>query len=117
MSFQMNVAPSQMAKLAKEVEGSEEQGTEDDGPQRKKREDYKKLKELEEMRKAGTAPAMKDEEGKDINPHIPQYIMQAPWYYNATQATLRHQRMQPDTIKEYSKMDQWYKRGVKQVRQ
>jgi len=30
----------------------------------KKREDWKKLKELEEARKAGTAPAMKDEEGK-----------------------------------------------------
>jgi len=29
-----------------------------------KREDWKKLKELEEARKAGTAPAMKDEEGK-----------------------------------------------------
>jgi pre-mRNA-processing factor SLU7 len=63
MSFQLNIAPSQVAKLAKNAEEGEGEG-EDEGPQRKKREDYKKLKELEEMRKAGTAPAMKDEEGK-----------------------------------------------------
>ncbi|ELU05469.1 hypothetical protein CAPTEDRAFT_33844, partial [Capitella teleta] len=82
--------------------------------QAKKREDWRKLKELEEARKAGTAPAMQDEEGRDINPHIPQYIMQAPWYFGAVKPTLNHQRIQDDTVKEYSRMDEWYKRGVKE---
>ena len=57
MSFTLNLAPSVVAKQAK----SEEQ---DDEPKKKSREDWRKQKELEEMRKAGTAPAMTDEEGK-----------------------------------------------------
>ena len=39
--------------------------------------------------------------------------MQAPWYYNATQATLRHQRVQDDSQKTFSSMQEWYKKGVK----
>lgn len=114
MSFQVNVPPSQLARLA---QGAQEEGTEEgtEEQQEKKREDWRKLKELEEARKAGTAPAMQDEEGKDINPHIPQYIMQAPWYFGAVKPTLKHQRIQDDTVKEFTKMDQWYKRGVKEV--
>ncbi|KAH3706706.1 hypothetical protein DPMN_066094 [Dreissena polymorpha] len=57
MSFVQNLPPSVVAKQARK-EG------EDDGPQKKSREDYKKMKELEEARKAGTVPAMQDEEGK-----------------------------------------------------
>jgi len=52
------------AKMAKseEIEKTTEEG--EAVAAGKKREDWKKLKELEEARKAGTAPAMKDEEGK-----------------------------------------------------
>ncbi len=59
MSFQLNLPPSAVAKLAKSDEQME-MSTDTS----KKREDWKKLKELEEARKAGTAPAMQDEEGK-----------------------------------------------------
>lgn len=42
------------------------------------REDFKKQKILDEARKAGKAPALRDEEGHVINPHIPEYIVKAP---------------------------------------
>ncbi|KAF8392197.1 hypothetical protein HHK36_022539 [Tetracentron sinense] len=44
----------------------------------KSREDHRKQLELEEARKAGLAPAELDEDGKEINPHIPQYMSSAP---------------------------------------
>lgn len=44
----------------------EEKGDEDGEPRKQSREEWKKQRELEEMRKAGTAPAMQDEEGKYV---------------------------------------------------
>jgi pre-mRNA-processing factor SLU7 len=62
--------------------------------QRLSREDYKKAKELEELRKSGSAPPELDEEGKMINPHVPQYISVRPWYVNdsVNRPGLKHQR-------------------------
>ncbi|KAJ2453334.1 mRNA splicing protein [Coemansia sp. RSA 2336] len=59
------------------------------------REDYKKQKELEAARMAGTAPPEVDEEGNEINPHIPQFMAQAPWYISTGKPSLKHQRKQP----------------------
>nr|PVC49461.1 splicing factor [Theileria orientalis] len=58
----------------------------------KTRDELKRERELDEARKAGTAPALKDELGNEINPHIPQYISKAPWYLDQGEPSLRHQR-------------------------
>ena len=101
-----NLAVSQILKSKSDL---------DDEPKKKSREDWRKAKELEEARKAGTAPAAVDEEGKDINPHIPQYISTAPWYYGTAGPTLKHQRPQEVKQTQYSGLDVWYKRGVDTV--
>ncbi|KAJ3023603.1 mRNA splicing protein [Thoreauomyces humboldtii] len=80
--------------------------------QKLSREDFKRQKVIEEQRKAGTLPAEVDPEtGKDINPHIPHYISQAPWYLDIDHPTLKHQKYQP---KAEGSINDWYARGARQ---
>ncbi|KAK3190332.1 hypothetical protein Dsin_029893 [Dipteronia sinensis] len=75
----------------------------------KSREDHRKQLELEEVRKAGLAPAEVDEDGNAINPHIPQYMSSAPWYLKAERPSLKHQKKWK-ADPNYSKS--WYDRGA-----
>ncbi|KAG6447881.1 hypothetical protein O3G_MSEX005240 [Manduca sexta] len=106
MTTTVKMAVSQILRNKDEV------GDEEDEPKKKSREDWRKAKELEEARKAGTAPAAVDETGKDINPHIPQYIATAPWYYGTAGPTLKHQRPQEDREAQFTKLDKYYNKGV-----
>ncbi|KAF2366637.1 Pre-mRNA splicing Prp18-interacting factor [Trinorchestia longiramus] len=107
MASSSNVPISIILKKAKDEEAN------GDEPKKKSREDWKKEKELEELRKAGSIPAAVDEEGKDINPHIPQYISAAPWYYNSQGPTLKHQRQQDEYIQVFTHLNEHYTRGLK----
>ena len=80
--------------------------------QRMSREERKQEKELDEARKAGQIAPLTDEHGKDISPHIPQYISSTPWYIKQGEGpTLSHQRVQE--TKERTDLETWYHRGAK----
>lgn len=101
-----------ISEILKKGVHSLEDSEDEQQPKRSRQETYKKAKELEEARKAGNAPAAVDEEGKDINPHIPQYISSVPFFYNTDQPTLRHQR-QLNQQQKFVPLDLPNQRGIR----
>ena len=81
------------------------------------KEEYRKQKDLDAARKAGTAPAEVDDEGNEINPHTPQFMLKAPWYVDTGKVSLKHQRA-PQKRKQTRfglEENHWYARGQRAV--
>ncbi|KAF4709822.1 mRNA splicing protein, partial [Perkinsus olseni] len=78
----------------------------------KGRDDFRREKQLQEARMAGTADAEVDvNTGKMINPHNPQFITKAPWYLEQNQGpSLSHQHAW--NLKQHDSKDT-YTRGTK----
>ena len=108
----MNANSRSVSSIIKRKSSVDSQEGEEE-PKKRSRDEWRKAKELEEMRKAGTAPALVDEEGKDINPHIPQYISSTPWYFGADGPTLKHQRQPNEKIKDLTLIGDHFVRGLK----
>ncbi|GAA5973841.1 hypothetical protein JCM11641_003186 [Rhodosporidiobolus odoratus] len=83
-------------------------------PGKLSREEFRRQKDLDAARKAGTAAPALDEEGKPINPHIPQFMANAPWYMSDGHngPTLKHHKA-PLYNDDPSKLKERFERGKK----
>ncbi|CDW96939.1 hypothetical protein [Sporisorium scitamineum] len=81
-------------------------------PGKLSRAEFRRQKDLEEDRKAGRAPAELDEDGNIINPHVPSYMAQAPWYMDTGSRSLKHQKKPVDPNAVKAGINDWYQRGA-----
>ena len=67
-----------------------------------------------EARRAGTLAPATDAAGNLFNPHVPEFMSQAPWYARKSQDEDAHITASQDgTANQRSKdLDKWYKRGA-----
>jgi hypothetical protein len=64
-------------------------------PRRMTREERIKAKEREQGQKEGKIAPDLDSQGKEINPHVPGFIADAPWYMSndtGAKSSLSHQK-------------------------
>jgi len=61
-------------------------------------------REIDEHRKLGVLPPQEDKEGFYINPHIPSYMADAPWYINDGPG-LYHQRLETLQIRSQNTLN------------
>ncbi|KAN0059662.1 mRNA splicing protein [Thecaphora frezii] len=75
------------------------------------REEFRRQKDLDAARKAGTAAPEVDEDGNIINPHVPEFMAKAPWYLDTGKPSLKHQKkpVKPGEVK--AGINDWYQRG------
>ena len=75
------------------------------------REEYRRQKDLDAARKAGTAAPELDEDGRIINPHVPEFMSKKPFYLDDGKKSLSHQKkpVKPGEIK--ASINDWYERG------
>lgn len=61
----------------------------------------------------GRGAAPPKEEGIDLNPHIPAFMVKAPWYMESSSGgtSLAHQR-KPGADRHEAGLDDWYRRGA-----
>ncbi|KAJ1025914.1 hypothetical protein NDA16_002540 [Ustilago loliicola] len=91
--------------------GASVSGSSSAPPGKLSRTEFRRQKDLEEDRKAGRAPAELDEDGNIINPHVPSYMAQAPWYMDTGSRSLKHQKKPIDPNAPKAGINDWYNRG------